>query len=224
MTALGDYFPKRAKLWFSGAKYAADIGTDGVGKIKIPAMVAADTDGIVAAQAIVSAQDITTFAATYSDSVMGKFGRNVTTVGSAASTATVTVYGYDYLGQFMIETLTQNGTTAVAGKKAFARVTRIVTTTDADSNMDVGWGSVYGLPYKIIDIWSEIVKGVEASSAGTVVVGSVATQSATSAEPRGTYAPHSSNVADGILSTSMYWEIYGIFDITNLYGIAHYAG
>lgn len=218
MSALGDFYPKRINNWFSGAKYAADIGTDGIGKIRIPAPVAADTDGIIAAQAITSAQDLTSFATTYSDTVMGKFGRNVTTVGSAASTATVTVYGYDYLGQPMVETLTQNGTTPVLGVKAFRHVTRIVTTTDADSNMDVGWGNVLGLPYKLIDAWSEIVSLVEASSAGAFVVGSVATQSATSADPRGTYAPHSSLVPNA----ARYYDIYGLFDITNLYGIQHY--
>lgn len=218
MTALGEFFPKRINSWFANAQYAADIGTDGFGKIKIPAPVATDPDGILAAQAIVTAQDITTFAAAYSDTVMGKFGRNLVVDGSAASTAVITVYGFDYLGQPMVEDITMNGTTTAAGIKAFRYVTRVVTGTDADATLDLGWGDVLGLPYKLLDVYTETVSGAEPADAGTFVKGSTATQSATSADPRGTYAPHSNNIPNG----TRYYEIYGIWDITNLYGVQHY--
>src|SRR5690348_4061296 len=99
---------------------AADLGSMLHGRVSLGKPVVADTDGILAAQSINAAVDTTTFAATYAatDAIMGKFGRNVTVVASGASTSTVVVYGRDYLGQKMRETLTVNGTTPVTGLKA----------------------------------------------------------------------------------------------------------
>jgi hypothetical protein len=57
MTAIGSFFPKRVNMWFSGAKYAADVGVTGVGKIYIPALSALDADGILAAASINAALD-----------------------------------------------------------------------------------------------------------------------------------------------------------------------
>ncbi|MBU2051509.1 MAG: hypothetical protein KKH61_21370 [Gammaproteobacteria bacterium] len=223
---LGTFFPDRANMWFAGAKFSSDVGHDGVGKINLgPALVAADPNGILSAQSIASAQDIAAsgFASTYSDSVMGRFGRNVNVDGSAASTAVITVYGFDYLGQPMYEEITMNGTTSVEGKKAFARVTRIVTGTDADSALDVGWGNVLGLPYKLIDLITELVDGLEPADAGAVVKGINTAQTATSADSRGTYTPHANNVPDG----SKLHELVGIWDnfsAVGLYGLAQYNG
>lgn len=223
---LGTFFPDRVNQWFAGAKYSSDVDNGGAGKINLgPALVAADPNGILNAKAIVTAQDWspTSFETTYSDEVMGRFGRNVNVDGSAASTAVITIYGYDYLGQPMRENITMNGTTSVEGKKAFARVTRITTTTDADSNLDVGWGDVLGLPYKLVDVYTELVDGLEPASAGTFVAGINTVQTATSADPRGTYTPHSSNVADGTRLHS----VFGLFDNSSgvgLYGLAQYNG
>lgn len=223
MQTMGDFFPDRVNMHFRNAKYAADVRDNGIGKIYIPAVETADADGILDGQAIATAQDLDTsdFAAAYSDDVMGKFGRNITVVGSAASTATITVYGYDYLGQPMIEEIDMNGTTPVAGVKAFARVTRIVTGTDADSTLDVGWGDVLGLPYGLVDLITELVDEAEPADAGTVVK-RVTTdpQTATTGDPRGTYAPHSNNAPNG----SRTYQLVGLWAIEDLFGVAHYNG
>lgn len=223
---LGTHFPDRVNQWFAGAKYSSDVDNGGAGKITLgPALVAADPNGILSAQSIVSAQDISraSFATTYTDSVMGRFGRNVNVDGSAASTAVITIHGYDYLGQPMQENITMNGTTSVEGKKAFARVTRIVTGTDADSALDVGWGDVLGLPYKLVDVYTELVDGAEPADAGTFVKGLVTVQTATSADARGTYTPHANNLADG----SRIHGLFGLFDnetAAGLFGLAQYNG
>lgn len=220
MTALGSFFPKRVNMWFSGAKYAADVGSNGAGKIRIPALSALDADGILAAQSIATAVDTTTFAATYleTDAVMGKFGRNVTVVASGAATSTVTVYGFDYLGQPMMETLTLNGTTSVLGLKAFRRISRITAGVTAATTINVGWGNKLGVPYKLLDTYTILKSNAEPTDADTVVVGSVATQSATSADPRGTINLHANNLTNG----TNYYDIYGLWDVSNLYGVQHY--
>lgn len=220
MTALGSFFPKRVNMWFSGAKYAADVGVTGVGKIYIPALAALDADGILAATSIAAAVDTTTFAATYleTDAVMGKFGRNLTVVASGVATSAVTVYGYDYLGQPMMETFTLNGTTPVLGLKAFRRVTRVTATVTAATTINVGWGNKLGLPYKLQDVYTILKSNAEPADADTVVIGSVATQSATSADPRGTIGLHANNVTNG---TNDY-TVIGLWDVDNLYGVQHY--
>lgn len=222
MTAKGEFFPSRINVHVPNMKYAADVRYGGVGRIKIPAMIALDADGILAATSIATAVDTSTFASTYTalkKNDMGKFGRNVTVVASGAATSAVVVYGEDYLGQTVIESFTLNGSTPVLGKKAFKRVTRVTAAVTAATTINVGWGNTLGLPYKIQDIYTELADKVEAT-AGTVVVGSVATPSATTGDPRGTYLPHSSAVPDG----SRVLELVGLFDVDNLHGIAHYAG
>lgn len=220
MTAKGDFFPARINMWFANCKYAADVNNNGVGRIDIPAPDAADSDGILAGSSIATALDTSDFASTYSDDVMSKFGRNVTAVASGASTAKVDVYGTDYLGQPIKEELTLNGTTAVAGKKAFKRVTKITSGTTAGTTINVGWGDVFGLPYKLLDMYTELVDGAEPSSAGTIVKGTDTTQTATTGDPRGTYAPDSGNASDGDTP----YSIVGLFDTSNLLGVKHYAG
>lgn len=220
MTAKGDFFPRRVNMWFSGANYAADVRTDGFGIIDIPAPVAADADGILDGTSIATAVDTTTFASTYTDEVMGKFGRNVTVVASGAATSTVTVHGHDYLGQPMQETLTLNGAVSVVGVKMFRHVNRVVAGVTAATTIDVGWGNVLGLPYKLLKSDAEFVSGAVPADAGTLTAGNDTTVSATTSEPRGKYAPHANNVPNGTRT----YRIAGYWDKDNLYGIAHYNG
>lgn len=227
MTALGDFFPNRINLYVPEAKYAADVRmADGFGLIDLgPAALlpAADPNGIIAAEAIATAQDwdASEFAAAYSDDVMGKFGRCLSVDGSAASTAVITIYGYDYLGQPMIETITMNGTTAVNGKKAFRRVTRITTGTDADATLDVGWIDILGLPYALRDVYTILKAGVEPADADTIVKEVLTDpQTATTGDPRGTISLHANNATDGVNT----YAIAGLWNTDNLYGVPHYNG
>lgn len=218
MTARGDFFPERVNNWFANARYAGDVADSGVGRITIPAMVALDADGILSAQSIASAVDTTTFAATYSDEAMAKFGRNVTVVASGAATSNVTVYGKDYLGQPMVESFTLNGTTTVHGLKAFKYIDRITAGVTAATTINVGWANKLGLPYKIQDAYTVLKNDQEPADADTIVIGSTATQTATSADPRGTINLHANNVPDGDTE----YEIVALWDIYNLYGVQHY--
>lgn len=222
MTALGQFFPKRTNDHVPNMRYAADVGSNGFGRIGLgPALVAADPDGILAAQPTDSAGSATSFAAAYSDDVMGRFGRNVTVDCSGANTDVVTITGRDYLGQLMVENITLNGTTLVNGVKCFARITEVSWLAEAAVTIDVGWGDRLGLPYKIVDLYSELVDGAEPANAGAVTVGpNTDPQTATTVDPRGYYAPHANNVPNG----SRVHELVGMFDHDNLHGVAHYGG
>lgn len=220
MTAKGDFFPRRVNQWFLNATYAADVRIDGFGLIKIPAPIALDADGILSATSIATAVDTTAFASSYNKDVMAKFGRNVTVVASGAATSTVTVFGYDYLGQPMQETLTLNGNTPVLGVKCFRHVTRVTAGVTAATTINVGWGNRFGLPYKLLKLDAEFVSNAVPADAGTATAGTDTTVTATSAEPRGSYVPHTNNISNG----ARYYEIAGYWDNTNLYGVKQYNG
>ncbi len=83
-----------------------------------------------------------------------RYGRNVKFAisGNPGNSHVVDVYGFDYLGQPMVERFTgASGVTAILyGKKAFYKVTKtkIVTAASNAVTMNIGWGSRLGLPFK----------------------------------------------------------------------------
>lgn len=219
MTAKGEFFPRRTKQYVPNMQYAADVRKGGTGKIRIPALAAALATGILSATSIAVAGVATAFATTLTDAAMGKFGRNVTVVASGAATSAVTVHGFDYLGQPMTEVFALNGTTPVLGKKAFKWIVRIAFDATAATTINVGWGTVLGLPYKLLSNQVELVSNAVPGSAGTVVAGSNSAQTATSADARGTYTPHSSVVPDGV----RYYDLQALFDDSNLHGLPQFT-
>lgn len=202
----------------------ADLGQLLRQRVSFGAPVLADPDGILDGISIADAVDTTTFQSTYSSDVMGPYGRTVTVVASGAATSAVTVFGRDYLGQPVKETLTLNGTSAVAGVKAFKYVDRIQAASTAATTIDLGFGARFGLPYKTRAVEREFVDHVLAA-AGTLVQPSTVTATATSSDPRGLYTP--TTTPDGVKLI----EIDAVYDNSlnasnegGLHGVRHFAG
>jgi len=194
--------------------YAADVGVDGLTTVDIPAPVAALATGILNAQSIAAAGTSSPVVG-FNPNVMGRYGRNVTVVASGAATSNVTVYGYDYLGQAMKESFTLTGATPVVGKKMFADIVNVAYGLTAGTTINVGYGAVLGVPYKVLgtQITNELISDVT-PTAGALVAG-VTTQTLTSGDPRGTYTP---NLApDGVRS----YRFSCAVDRSNLHGSAH---
>lgn len=194
--------------------YAADVPVTGGSTVDIPAPVAALATGILNAQSIAAA-GAGVPVATFNPNVMGRYGRNITVVASGAATSNVTVTGYDYLGQAMKESFTLTGATPVVGKKMFADVSGISWGLTAATTINVGYGAVLGVPYKVLgtQITNELISDVT-PTAGALVAG-VTTQTLTSGDPRGTYTP---NLApDGVRS----YRFSCAVDRSNLHGSAH---
>jgi hypothetical protein len=119
---------------------------------------------------------------------------NVDSTGAGDTTQTVTVTGTDYWGQAQTETIALNGTTAVAGKKAFKTITNVAVSAALAGNLTVGNEDIFGLPYRVTDagyILRSGWAGALADDAGTFVVADTATATATTGDVRGTYAPSS---------------------------------
>ena len=195
--------------------YAADVGVDGLCTVDIPALPAKSATAIVNAQSIASPNTSCNPSASFSPSIMGRYGRNVTVVASGAATSNVTVNGYDYLGQAMKESFTLNGATPVVGKKAFADIVNVTFGNTAGTTINVGTGDLLGVPYKVLGtaITNELTNDAT-PTAGALVAG-VATQTLTSGDPRGTYAPNT--VPNGTAT----YRFSCAVDRSNLHGSAH---
>ena len=118
--------------------------------------------------------------------------RNIVVDSGGADTAVITFTGTDEYGQTMVEAITLNGTTAVAGKKAFKTITSAANSATTANGAFAGPGDALGLPIFVGSV-AEILKELEdeaAATAGTFVGGSAVEPSATSADVRGTMTPN----------------------------------
>jgi hypothetical protein len=204
-------------------QYASNVDTTGAVEAHLGAPIALDADGILDNQSIAAASNTSTFASTYTDTVMGVYGRNVTVVASGAATSTVTIRGFDYLGQPMSETLTLNGSTPVLGVKMFRHVSNVAFGATAATTIDVGWGSRLGLPYRAVNavLSKELVSGA-APTAGAIVAGPLVSTAATatSVDARGHYTPQASFLPDGV---RVYQIAYFADNVNGLHGHAQFA-
>lgn len=221
------FFPQRLSSRVPNMALNAQVAMNGHCTAELGAPVALDADGILAAQSINAAIDVTSFAATYTRPVgntpgsLGRYGRGVSIVLSGAGTPTVTIYGRDYLGSRMVEVLTGNGTNAVNGVKAFYDIDRITSTLVASTTIDIGWTNVLGLPFTFDALLQELKDDAVAANAGTFVRGLANGTAATgtNADVRGTYLPSTVLPNGSRTFTTVYTARVG-----NLHGNAQFAG
>ncbi len=152
---------------------------------------------VCAAQAVAAAGNATINGASASGGVATfDYARavNVDSSNVGDTTQTVTVTGTDYWGQAQTEEIALNGTTLVAGQKAFKTITQVAVSAALAGNLTVGNEDIFGLPYRVTDAgylfrvgWA----GALAEDAGTFVAADTATATATTGDVRGTYAPSS---------------------------------
>lgn len=164
--------------------------------------VAASATAVCAAQAIAAAGNATINGASASGGVATldvARAVNVDSTNAGDTTQTVTITGTDYWNQAQTETITMNGTTAVAGLKAFKTITQVAVSAALAGNLTVGSTDVFGLPYRITNA-GYIIRvgwaGALAEDAGTFVAADTTSPAtATTGDVRGTYDP--SSAADG---------------------------
>lgn len=143
------------------------------------------------------------------------FGRAVTCDSGGADTAVLTVTGTDWQGNAMTEALTLNGTTVVAGKKAFGKISSIAHSATISNGAFVGSAVLLGLPFFVEDVdeWvTELEDGVTAT-AGAWVAGVGTAATATTGDVRGTYSPNSA--PDG----AKHFVIYMAVSDVNYHGV-----
>lgn len=126
-----------------------------------------------------------------SATVRDLWGRGLTLVGDGASTRTIAILGWDYLGQRMKWTGALNGSTPVPVTKAFQWIDSVVFGAAADTvSVSVGYSNTFGLPFWATSMVTEIKNDAKAANAGTFTAGVTTNPAtATSGDTRGTYLP-----------------------------------
>lgn len=220
------YYPQRINLRVPNMAYAAGAESDDIMTAEFGAPIAFDTIAtagtFLTLQSIATAGSTTVFNAAYtaSEAQMGRWGRCIQVVASAAATSSVTITGRDYLNQRMTETLTLNGATAVLGQKAFRYVDAISWNATAGVTINVGISNGFGLPYKFKALVSEVKNGAPSANAGAIT-NALATgtpSTATTADVRGRYTP-----ATVVPNGTNTFEVRFIVDTSNLHGNAQFA-
>lgn len=162
------------------------------------------------------------------------YGRNLVSVAthsSAVVAMTVLISGYDYTGQAMSElhTITATGTSKTAtGKKAFAYVASIAITAAADASdntLNIGTGSVLGLPFRLADA-DDMIKVslagaqelVNVASNATVVAGVTTEATTTTGDVRGTVSL--TGTLDGSSDVVVLYHVAGHDSGAGLAGVA----
>jgi hypothetical protein len=200
---------RRVNFRVEACCYAADVGSDGITTVDIPACVAAGAGVITNGQVLAGAGNVTPSVA-MNDFIMGRYGRNISVTAGAGGAGVI--YGYDYLGQAIKESVTLIAG-AVLSKKMFKDIAYV--SVPAGGTFSIGVGSVLGVPYKVLhtSLNGEMTSDVTAA-AGALVAG-VVTQSLSSGDPRGTYTPASA--PDG----ARWYRFACYVDRSNLHGSAH---
>lgn len=217
------FFPVRVNDYVAAMQYSADVNHNGATRVSFGVPLAPNATLVASGVSIAAAltTDLTAipqFPETY--------GRNITLVASGASTASVSVNGWDYLGQPVTETLVLAGSTPVVGNKAFKTLRSVVNNSNtAGTTINVGSGAKFGLPYKAISVRYEISAGV-LIAVGTLQAASlVDPQTAATSDPRGMYTP--TTTPNGVA------DITALFDFINdlnaagrggLHGLPQFAG
>src|SRR5262245_8959174 len=231
--AYGDYYPYGVSVWVRNLEFAADVNIGQPYICNLGAPLAASATGMLTTGALTSGSASTFTAAAGQilngglvphDSLTRRagWGRTLAIVATAACTRVLTVNGYDYLGQRVQETITANGTTPVNGVKAWQWIDNVVCGASADTvSINVGYNSVFGLPYTFQTLVYESKNYNPAANAGAITnalaEGTAAT--ATNADPRGLYTP-ATVLPDG---TNIF-EIGYIVRRGNLHGNAQFGG
>lgn len=115
------------------------------------------------------------------------------------SAATITVTGYDYLGQKLSNAITGPNNATVATTKAFKMITSVASDAAVGTNTSVGFNDKFGFPFRVTDAgylctvkWNNTL----ADNAGTFVAAdTTATATTTTTDVRGCFTP--SSAADG---------------------------
>jgi hypothetical protein len=197
-------FQRRINNYVPGMMYSADVNWNGGTRVNFGAPAAANATLVLNAGPIsvttpIDLSAVTPFPDTY--------GRNVTLVASAAYAGVVSIRGWDYLGQPIQEDITANGSTPVAGKKAFKSFLSYQSPTTGAVTLNIGSGTQLGLPYKALRVAWEVGNGA-AAAAGTLTQAILTDpQTSTTGDPRGTYVTTTTMNGTNIISA--------VFDFVN---------
>jgi len=223
-----DFFPRRISQYVPAMRYASDVNMHGgIARISFgaPAVSTAAAQLFAAAHDVSAAGTLLAADMDYTEAD-APWGRNVYVDLSGAGTGNVDFYGWDYLGQYMIERVALNGATAVQGLRAFKHMHKIVYPTVGAVTLETGFGTKLGLPYKAIKVISEEQDGAPKGTLGTLADPVLTDpQVITTGDPRDTYIPNTTlNGTRVVTATFLFDNTVNSSNNGGLHGITPYAG
>jgi len=218
------FFPRRLSQYVPAMQYASDVNMSGDTRVSFGA------PAIASATFLLSARDVSAGAtiqasSLLTDTMVEPWGRCLQVVLSGAGTGTITIDGWDYLGQPMSENIALNGATPVVGVKAFKYIRQVTWPTVGAVTMNLGNHDKLGLPYKCIKCLSEEFAGAIVSTLGVLVTASLTDPAtATTTDTRGTYDPQSTlNGTSTLTASFLFANDVNASNNGGLHGIAHFA-
>lgn len=182
-------------------------------RVLIGSPITLSTTAILATTAV-AATTVQTFTTPYSMDVPRSWSMVSSSAGD--TTQTITVRGFDELGNALTETQTLNGTTGVNGKKAFAQIVSYQASATLAGNLSIGITNVLGLPLFLPGgtgagsgyVIKEVMDGT-APTAGTFVGGDLTYNPTTlvgseNGDVRGTYTPNTACNGTHVYELLMY--------------------
>lgn len=234
MQRTAKYHPRKINQYVPAMQYAAGVIHAAPYQVMFGPVAIAGANNILNGQSIATAGSTTTFLQDNTDPVVAAyadefpngpgFGRCLQVIASGAATSTVTIKGRDYLGQPMAETFTLNGAVAVVGVKAFKYINDISWSGTAATTINVGTSDKLGLPFCMNNVLAEMSNGASQAALGTFVSANYTDpQTATTADPRGSYDPNAT--LDGSAYISAVFLPNNRLNASGnggLHGLAHY--
>jgi len=230
--AYPDFFPRRVNMRVDKLKYAADASEQDPYRVDYGAPLALSTTYFMNAVLQTTGVPMTATVGNgiilnngeVPDATTSRWGRGLTLVASAASTRTITMVAYDYLGQRISWTGVMNGTTPVVVTKMIRWIESIVFGASADTvTISVGYNEVLGIPYAGQMLAQEIKNGAVAANAGTFTAAVLTNpQTATTGDPKGSYTP--ATVLPNGTNTFSLLYIIDRTTATGMHGVAHFGG
>lgn len=216
------FFPVRVNEYVPAMQYSSDVNYNGSTRISFGTPVVANATLVASAisVAVATSTDLTNVA-----QFPETYGRNVSVVASGAATSTLTVNGWDYLGQPISELFTLSGVTPVAGNKAFKTFRNVVVnTTTAATTVNIGSGAKFGLPYKAIRCQFEVANGIFAAAGTFQFASLIDPPTAITTDPRGMYTPTTTpNGTTSIDATFDFMNDTNAAGRGGLMGLPHFA-
>jgi hypothetical protein len=230
----GTFHPKRVNQYVASMQYASDVNYAAGTRISFGPVAVASTNNIVNASNVAAA---VTLDLTPLPDIIAPYGRCVTVTGSATILAgsSITLRGWDYLGQPMTEVFTSvAGATPIIGAKAFKSFNSVTFGANAGTapvTFSIGQNTKLGLPYRALFAREETINSTPVSPVGTLVPGPFVNQSNAVGvvDPRGTYQP--TTVVNGLaVITAIFTFVNDLFgtpggarpnDAGGLYGFPH---
>jgi hypothetical protein len=224
------FFPLRLSQYIPGMQYAHSVTAQGQVRIVFGALLGSNTTAYVnAANAAVAGVATAANGLLQPNITDANYGRCLQVLMSIASTGTVMIDGFDYLGQPMSELITLSASTGAQTNKCFKVIRQVTWSAMAGATISVGFlaGGRNGVPYRLNKVLTEENGGIPNATVGAPNYSTLAPQTLTSVDPRGWYTLNNAGSCNGVniqtITAECCNDVDPITGAGGLHGMPHFS-